>query len=89
MVNNFHSFSSEKALKSLASSLNGISNKDSKLRLKKYGYNEIVDKKKFSSLLILLKQFKSFFVLILIFAAVLSYFIKPFTWKYHSIFGTA
>nr|MDO8099542.1 cation-translocating P-type ATPase [Candidatus Njordarchaeota archaeon] len=68
----WHLMRSEEILKSLKTSTKGLREEEAKARLEKFGPNEIVYKKKFSSLKLLLKQFTSFLVIILIFAVVVS-----------------
>lgn len=52
----------------------GLKSKEAEERLCKYGYNEIVKKKRVSPLIIFLSQFGDFIVWILIGAAIISYF---------------
>ena len=62
-------------LKSLDTDNRGISESEVELRLKKYGLNEVIEKKKTTSLEIFINQFKSVLILILILAAGTSGFI--------------
>ncbi|MEM7821249.1 MAG: cation-translocating P-type ATPase [Candidatus Aenigmatarchaeota archaeon] len=57
----------------LYTSEEGLSEKEAKERLKKFGTNEIIRKKRFSSILIFFRQFKSFLVFLLIAAATISF----------------
>ena len=63
---------------SLDSKEQGLSNAEASLRLKKFGPNEIHQKKKSTAFNILRNQFKNFLILILIIAAVLSLFVGEF-----------
>jgi len=74
----WHAVDKKEVLKELASDENGISEQESSLRLKKYGKNEIREIRRLSALMIFLQQFKSIFILILILAAVFSFFIKHY-----------
>jgi Ca2+-transporting ATPase len=65
----------EETLKSLDSDNRGISESEVELRLTKYGLNELIEKKKTTSLEIFINQFKSVLILILILAAGTSGFI--------------
>ena len=62
--------------KEFDSSIDGIKNEDVKKRIEKYGYNEIIEQKKKSPFVLFLEQFKSFIVLILIAATIISLFLK-------------
>jgi len=73
-LNNFHSQSIEGVIKSLKSFEKGLSLKEAKKRLEKYGLNKLPEKKKINGLFLFLKQFHSFLIYILILAAVISYF---------------
>ena len=75
VVNSFHAQSIENILKEFSSKKNGLSKKDVAVKLEKYGKNELVEKKKINPFFIVLAQFKSFLVYILIFAAVISFLI--------------
>ncbi|MEM4270611.1 MAG: cation-translocating P-type ATPase [Candidatus Pacearchaeota archaeon] len=72
----WHAKKEAQVLEELKTSEKGLSEKEVKARLEKYGKNEIVTLKKFVILRIFLRQFSSFLVLILIFAALISAFIK-------------
>lgn len=54
----------------------GLKSKEAEERLHKYGYNEIVKKKRVSPVIIFLSQFGDFIVWILIGAAIISYFMR-------------
>lgn len=73
----WHSLGTEQAVKLLHSdSQNGLSSKEAGKRFKEYGYNEIQAKKKKSLIQRFLEQFKDFMILILIIAAVISFFVS-------------
>jgi Mg2+-importing ATPase len=69
----FWSLSTEKALSSLGTSAQGLSEKTAQERLKQYGPNTLKGGSKTSSLMLFLQQFKSPVTLLLIFAAALSF----------------
>jgi len=73
----WHSLKIEEILDLLSTSLSGLSSKEAKERLKKYGANILPEEKK-STLDIFLKQFKNIFNLVLFFALILSIFLKKF-----------
>jgi len=68
----WHSISEEELFKLLKTSPEGLSQKEAEERLRKYGYNEIAEKKRRTALQMLLSQFRDIFILLLIFAAVFS-----------------
>ena len=63
----------EDLLKELDSNQTGLTEKESGLRLKRYGSNEVPIKKK-SIINIFLRQFKSSLIILLIIASILSFF---------------
>lgn len=63
---------------SLGSSINGLTGKEAEVRLAGYGHNEIIDEKKTSRLRLLTSQFKSFLILILIAASIVSAILGEF-----------
>ena len=69
-----HSLKIEEVLDELDTNSNGLTNKDAQERLTVYGQNEIPEGKTISIFLIILKQFKSWLVIILIIAAIISWF---------------
>ena len=71
----FYKLSVEEALKSLDSDISGISESEAESRQKKYGLNELTEKKHITPLEIFINQFKSVLILILIVAAGISGFI--------------
>jgi len=76
--NKYHSITAEKVLKELQSDINGLSESEAKVRLEKYGPNEIPEKGGRNPVLIFLKQFNSIMIYILIIAAVLSFSLKHY-----------
>ncbi|NHV45262.1 MAG: magnesium-translocating P-type ATPase [Candidatus Verstraetearchaeota archaeon] len=62
----------EELLKRLKTSLNGLSSKDVEERLKLFGYNELVKKKKRLAIISFLSHFKSPLVIILLIAGLIS-----------------
>lgn len=68
----WHSLSEEKLFQTLETSPKGLSKKEAEERLRKYGYNELAEKRRRTALQMLLEQFKDVFILLLIFAAVFS-----------------
>ena len=65
----FWSLPVDRVLQQLHSSADGLSDRDAKQRLLKYGTNSLKQQRKSSEIELLLNQFKSPIVLILIFAA--------------------
>lgn len=72
----WHLLSSEEVMKNLGTSENGLSEQEAKLRLEKFGFNEIKERKKISPLKIFFRQFKSFLIGILLVAAIVSLFLN-------------
>lgn len=72
----WHALSVEETFKLLASSKEGLSNDEVARRLEKYGKNVIEKETATSPLKIFLGQFKDFLILILIAAAIISYFMS-------------
>jgi P-type Ca2+ transporter type 2C len=80
--NLFHARTPEEVLKELDSDINGLTEKEAKIRLEKFGYNEIPEKEKRHPFLIFLKQFGSVMIYILFAAVVISFFLKHYTDAY-------
>ncbi|HEY9599347.1 MAG TPA: magnesium-translocating P-type ATPase [Cyanophyceae cyanobacterium] len=72
----FWSLPTEQVLQQTHSTAAGLSRQDAKQRLSDYGANSLKQQHKSSPLMLLLNQFKSPIILILIFAAVLSIFLQ-------------
>ena len=68
----WYSKNTQEILTVLESDENGLSSSEAESRIKKYGYNELVEKKRVTPLQILLNQFKDIFVLMLLAAIVIS-----------------
>lgn len=68
----WHAIEEEEVIRSLESSLKGLTAEEAKQRLTEFGYNELKERKKASLLQIFLDQFKNFFVLMLIGAIIIS-----------------
>jgi P-type Mg2+ transporter len=75
----FWSVPTDRVLQELQSSANGLTDREAKQRLIKYGANSFKQKRKSSAIGLLINQFKSPIVLILIFAAGLSIFLNDRT----------
>jgi Ca2+-transporting ATPase len=71
----WHAKGIEEVLKLLKTSEKGLSEREAEERLKKYGPNLIEKKRKLESLKILVRQFTSFLVLLIVFAACVSFLI--------------
>ena len=69
MTQHYHELSKTQVLRSLGSSKNGLNDKEVKARQKKHGANELPRAKTAGWLIILLRQFASPFMYILLFAA--------------------
>jgi len=70
-----HSKELTELFKELNTSKDGISNSEATKRIKKYGYNELMEFEKISPIKIFFNQFKSVIIAILIFATVISLFL--------------
>ena len=74
----WHSEKVDDVLRGLDVTHEGLSSQEAQERLKKYGYNELVAKKRKSALMMFLGQFKDVFILLLIaaviFSAVIGYY---------------
>ncbi|MBN3927664.1 magnesium-translocating P-type ATPase [Nostoc sp. NMS4] len=75
-LSTFWSLSTDQVLQQMHSTTSGLSRQDAKQRLSEFGANSLKQKHKSSAWMLLLNQFKSPIILILIFAAVLSIFLK-------------
>ncbi|MEM3408063.1 MAG: cation-translocating P-type ATPase [Candidatus Micrarchaeia archaeon] len=69
----FHLLSVNQTLDILNTSREGLTSSEAKARLSKYGYNEIQEKRKKTDIEIFIDQFKSFLIIILIVAVILSF----------------
>ncbi len=68
MSSEYHSMEKKELLESLKVTEKGLSTEEAERRLKEFGPNELVEKKKVSPLQIFLGQFKDIFVIMLLFA---------------------
>lgn len=68
----WHSFGDEDAITKLNSNREGLNSEEAKLRLDKYGYNQLIAKKNKTFIRIFLAQFRSFMIIILLIAAAVS-----------------
>ena len=78
-MKDFWSYDKDDILKKLNTSENGLSSKDADDRMARYGKNVFEETKSGSNVMIFLSQFKSPITMILIFAAVLSIFMKDYS----------
>jgi Ca2+-transporting ATPase len=67
-----HAVETEEALHALKVTSSGLTSQEAQERLKKYGYNELQEKKKRTALQMFLEEFKDLFILLLIFATIAS-----------------
>lgn len=74
----WHTLSAKELIEKLDSSEQGLNKEQVEERLKQYGENKLIKIRKFNALKIFINQFKSFFIIILIFAAILSIIMKSF-----------
>ncbi|MFH0978053.1 MAG: calcium-translocating P-type ATPase, PMCA-type [Candidatus Woesearchaeota archaeon] len=75
---NYFDKAAKQVLQDLKTDLNGLSSDEALARLQKFGYNELIEKKPKSKLLLFLKQFQNFIVYILISATIVSAFIGEY-----------
>jgi len=71
----YHLLTGKEVIKKLSSNEAGLSKEEARLRLARYGFNALPDKEKTNIGLVFLKQFHSFFIYILIVAAIISFFV--------------
>jgi len=72
MAEGCHAKSIEEVLKELNSGRNGLSGQEAEMRLQKYGFNELKEKKRRTALEMFLSEFKDIFILLLIAATIFS-----------------
>ena len=75
---NWHTLNAKEILVKLKSSRRGLASEEAEIRLKKFGLNALPEEKKFSNLKILISQFKSPLVYILLIAAAISFLLGEF-----------
>ncbi|MFC0775799.1 cation-translocating P-type ATPase [Terrimonas alba] len=75
MAMNFYSISAEEVLKQMGSNINGLDDETVQKKIEEHGKNELKGKKKVSPLVIFIRQFLDFMILVLIAAAIVSAFI--------------
>ncbi len=75
-VGNWHALTIEDTLQQLGSSVRGLTSAEAAERLARFGRNEIVRRKPVSPLRLLARQFASFFVIVLLFAAALAFVVS-------------
>jgi Ca2+-transporting ATPase len=68
----WHQKEINEVINELRSSLHGLSQEEARGRLKEYGPNELIEKKKKTPIMIFFEQFRDFMILVLIAAAVIS-----------------
>ena len=78
MKKDFEYLDSRKVLKELKSSLNGLSEKEAKSRIKTYGLNELPKKKEKSVFQIFLSAINDPIIYVLVVAAILSFIVSFF-----------
>ncbi len=71
-MSKWHAMSSEDVFKELKTNENGLKASEASLRLSEYGPNKIKSRKRRTSLIIFLEQFKSFLVILLLVATAIS-----------------
>ena len=71
----FYKKNTQEVIRLLNSNLTGLSKKEAKERLKKYGHNELKEKEKSSVIKLLLETFKDPLVIILLIAALVQVFL--------------
>jgi len=79
MIQDWHKLSAKEVIKVLGSDeTKGLEDEETRLRQKKFGKNKLPQKKELSSLKILLEQFKSPLIFILILAGIVVIFLKEY-----------
>ncbi len=79
MSNNYHSIQALEVLKSVQSFETGLTEEEAKNRLDQFGFNELRKGKSITPLEIFANQFKSFLIVILIFASAVSFLLGEIT----------
>jgi len=76
---NWHNLSVETVLKKLKTSRDGLSEKEARQRLKKFGLNKLPEEKRLTGLKIFLEQFRSPLIYILVIAGVVTLILQHWT----------
>jgi Ca2+-transporting ATPase len=84
-MSDWHKMESEDVFKSLKTNKDGLKETEASSRLEKYGSNQLKGKKRKDTLVIFLEQFKSFLVILLLAAVVISIFLGFFSDSEHFI----
>ena len=71
-MENYYNLSVEEIEKELNTNKEGLSDQEYDLRIEKYGFNELTEKKKESILVKFIEQFKDMMVIVLIIASIIS-----------------
>jgi Ca2+-transporting ATPase len=71
----WHAMETEEFMKGLKASEKGLTEEEAKRRLEEFGPNELVERKRVTPLQIFLAQFKDIFVIMLLFAIVISFIV--------------
>ncbi len=79
ITENPHTLKIDETIAHFQTSEKGLTEEEAKKRLSEHGHNVLPEKKKFSVFLLLLRQFRSWLVIILIVAAVISWFANHIT----------
>jgi len=72
----YHTLSAKEVIEQLGSNVEGLSKTQAEINLREFGLNKIKKTRHFNALKVFFNQFKSFLILVLIFAAVLAFFME-------------
>ncbi len=75
-MNEFYILTADKAMQALKTFSSGLSQREAKNRLERYGYNQVVREKRAAIPVIFLNQFRNTFILLLIFAGLSSLLLR-------------
>ncbi len=84
-MNKWHTMSVDSVFSALKTSKKGLSTSKAQSRLREYGLNKLKEKKRKTALLIFIEQFKSFLVILLLAAVIISIFLGVFSDESHFI----
>jgi Ca2+-transporting ATPase len=73
---NWHNLNTKEVLRILKSSQLGLSTEEAERRIKKYGRNELPERRRFTQLDVLLNQLKSSLVYVLLIAALITFCLR-------------